>query len=68
MNDILREIHDELLDGIIFREYQALRPQLTPNFKQDSIDLYRNDHYFKMKVDSLVSGIMYIVSKHVDKS
>ena len=65
MSDMLREIHDELLDGIIFREYQALKPQLTPNFKQDSINLYRNDPYFKMKVDSLVSGIMCVIEKHI---
>ena len=64
-DDYLRRLHDELIDGLICREYQLERPQLTADFFDRAVEHYHSDHYFHHRVDSLTVGIMTIIQKHV---
>lgn len=58
-------MHDELTKSFILREYQERIPQLTMDFEQKAIELYRNDPIFHNRVDHLVSAIMVIIQRYI---
>lgn len=65
--DYKRALHDELKNTFIKYQFNLDNPfprEITPS---SLIIKYQSDVYFKAKVDSLVYGVMDIVSRHVDK-
>jgi hypothetical protein len=58
----------ELTDAFVSYQYRLDFPMPSPEeTKLLHIKKYQNDIIFRAKVDSLVSGVMQIVSKHIDK-
>lgn len=66
-NDLLRH---ELLEGFILAEASKDEPlaQMQPGFKQRSISRYQTDAIFHRRIDSYVSGVMHIVTKHLKQT
>ena len=58
------EIYDDLVEAFIVYQYELNDP-----FHTDSIDMmamqYRKDQIFKTKVNRLVTGIMFILDRHI---
>lgn len=61
-----RALTNELTDAFIQYQYRLDNPMPTPN---ETMDMrrrkYLSDAVFQTKVDSLVAGVMRIVSRHI---
>lgn len=61
-------LYNDLTEAFIVYQYRLDNPMPTPNESMETMILkYRSDNIFRMKVKSLVSGVMSIVSKHERK-
>ena len=60
-------LREELTDAFIVYQYRLDQPFPSATETREAMILkYRNDPLFHAKVTSMVSGVMYIVSKHLD--
>ena len=59
-----RKLSEALTEGFIHREYQSSNPQLSAGYFEKAIAAYRTDTMFHARVDSVVAGVMDLVSKH----
>jgi hypothetical protein len=66
--DYKRALQNELTDVFIVYQYRLEHPFPSPTDTIDQVRLYTSDPLFRTKVDSLVSGVMRIVSVHIDKA
>jgi asparagine synthetase A len=58
------KFQEELLEGIIIREYQAMYPDMEPNMREKAITKYQTDNFLHNRVQSLVSGVLSLIEKH----
>jgi len=55
---------DDLTKGFINYQYNLDNPMSFPSEKE-LIQTYQLDHIFHRKIDSMVSGVMMILDKHI---
>jgi hypothetical protein len=59
-------LFDDLLRGFIYYQYRLENPMPQPDETQESIQRkYLMDPEFHNKIDSLVTGVMQIINKHI---
>jgi hypothetical protein len=62
-----RDLADDLREAFIGYQYNLDYP-LNNKSKDDMVQHYFRDNLFHRKVDSLVAGVMYIVTKHIENT
>jgi hypothetical protein len=61
------KLYDDLLDGFIRYQYRLENPMPAPDESfERMLQQYRHDHIFHSKVNSMASGVMCILDKHLD--
>jgi hypothetical protein len=63
-----KALHDELTEGFINYQMMLDNPMPTTNPTQSlkpGVLAYQTDVMFRHKVDTMVSGVMHIVNKHI---
>ena len=66
MNQELRNIQEELTKAFIAYQHRVDNPSPSKDDTEENIFLkYRSDYIFHNKVDSIVCGVMCIISKHL---
>lgn len=59
-----RALHDELIHGLILREYGRAGGTMASDFDKKAVDHYRDNAIFRMEIDGLAAGIMQLVQKY----
>lgn len=68
-HDIKQRMYEKLVDAFIVYQHRLTNPWPTQTETHASLVLkYRNDVVFHYQVDSLVSGVMLIISKELDEA
>jgi len=58
-------IAQDLTEAFIKYQYRRENPMPSGTEGIDAVDKYRNDPIFARKVDSLVTGVMLILDRHI---
>lgn len=64
MNERIRAFREDLLEGLVHREYQFFYPQMTASYFDDAKQKYLDDPVFRARIAALDAGILHLLDKH----
>ena len=61
-----KEIYEDLLKAFVGYQHRLEHPMPKPGETEDFVWMrYQSEQIFRCRVDSLVSGVMHILEKHI---